>query len=67
MKSKKELNSFIKYCKKYPDLRFWQALYSWAHDRWGKRVRIKLGDEDPYYWNNKETIKSYIRRKGQEE
>lgn len=30
MKSKKVLNSFIKYCEKNPDLRFWQALRNWS-------------------------------------
>lgn len=30
MKSKKLLNSFTKYCEKYPDLRFWQALVNWC-------------------------------------
>lgn len=26
----KLLASFVKYCKKYPDLRFWQALRNWS-------------------------------------
>ena len=29
-KNKKTLNDFIKYCKKNPSLRFWQALRNWA-------------------------------------
>lgn len=29
-KNKKLLKSFTKYCEKYPDQRFWQALKNWA-------------------------------------
>jgi len=30
MKSKKTLDSFVKYCKKNPEERFWQALRNWS-------------------------------------
>ena len=30
MKTEKVLNSFIKYCKKHPEERFWQALRNWS-------------------------------------
>lgn len=30
MKSKEKLKSFTEYCKKNPDLRFWQALRNWS-------------------------------------
>ena len=30
MKSEKTLNSFVNYCNKYPNLRFWQALVNWS-------------------------------------
>ena len=31
MKTQEELlNSFVAYCKKYPNQRFWQALRNWA-------------------------------------
>lgn len=29
-KNEKLLESFTEYCKKYPELRFWQALIGWA-------------------------------------
>lgn len=29
-KNKKKLDSFVKYCEKRPELRFWQALVNWA-------------------------------------
>ena len=30
MKSKKQLNSFIKYCENHKEERFWQALTNWS-------------------------------------
>jgi hypothetical protein len=29
-KNQKQLESFIAYCKAYPDQRFWQALRNWS-------------------------------------
>ena len=29
-KNKVVLNSFVKYCRKHPEMRFWQALRNWA-------------------------------------
>ena len=29
-KNKKSLDSFTKYCEKYPEQRFWQCLRNWA-------------------------------------
>jgi len=29
-KNKKTLDSFVKYCEKNPELRFWQALRNWS-------------------------------------
>lgn len=29
-KNQKQLDSFVKYCKENPSLRFWQALSSWS-------------------------------------
>lgn len=29
-KNKKLLDSFVKYCKENPELRFWQALRNWS-------------------------------------
>ena len=55
MKSQELLNSFVAYCHKYPDLRFWQALVSWS-----KYAFIYVSKEpvlhekliDTYYYNN---------------
>ena len=51
MKSKKLLTSFTKYCEKYPDLRFWQALVNWC----GKNVYTVEYDslDDVFYRLNK--------------
>jgi len=44
-KNKKDLENFVKYCKKHPGSRFWQAIYSWL-----KIGRIYVDGKDPYYW-----------------
>jgi len=30
MKSKEQLDSFIKYCKEHPEYRFWQSIRNWS-------------------------------------
>ena len=48
MKSKNIIiaKKFYEYCKKNPELRFWQALQSF-----GKFNEILVDDQDPFYWN----------------
>jgi DNA-directed RNA polymerase subunit RPC12/RpoP len=56
--SEKELESFIKYCQRYPTQRFWQALINWygkdlyCKTEWfnirGKKV-IEESFEDMFY------------------
>lgn len=41
MKNKKLLNSFVDYCLKHPNERFWQALRNWS----GQKLK-KLENED---------------------
>lgn len=56
MKSKNDklLKSFVKYCKKHPDLRFWQALCNWSE--WNK-IFTTMGEgqdfHDTFYFNGK--------------
>lgn len=58
MKSKKLLDSFVKYCEEHRELRFWQALRNWCG--WNFiYVSKKLfeGDgfdelEDTFYWED---------------
>ncbi len=55
MESKKLLDSFTQYCKKYPELRFWQALRGWARvdriciERYDKEVDDQIA-EDTFYF-----------------
>ena len=50
MKSKILLNSFVKYCEKHPELRFWQSLVSWCG---AYKIFYDDGDviKDTFYWN----------------
>ena len=41
------LKSFVEFCEEHPELRFWQALFAWT----GEDIRV--GEEDPFYWKNK--------------
>lgn len=48
------LLSFIEYCNKYPDLRFWQALSSWAGFHiFAKGFGPVTEHMDTWEWNSK--------------
>jgi len=51
--NKKVLADFVKYCKKYPEQRFWQALRNWSG---ADSVTFTRGtwDEDTFYWDKKD-------------
>lgn len=58
-KNEKLLESFTEYCKKYPELRFWQALCFWS----GQHAIIAKNEfqdkgliehRDTFYWENKD-------------
>jgi len=53
MKSKKVLSSFIIYCYKHPDERFWQALRNWAKVN---SICVQNGIEtlDTFYFEGKD-------------
>lgn len=58
MKSKKQLDSFIDFCREYPELRFWQALRAWSEADYifWKGVDLKDGSEkieDTFYWEKR--------------
>jgi len=58
-KNKKLLDSFTKYCKKNPGLRFWQALVNWSgYNLFASKITGKHKEEfsDIFYW--KETPKN---------
>ncbi len=50
LKSKTQLVSFVKYCTKHPNERFWQALKNWSGFRCIRAQRrvLEVG-EDTYY------------------
>ena len=66
-KNEKVLADFIKFCLNHPELRFWQALRSWAKvgfiltsthfdaemfDKdWLRAMKVKI--YDTYYWTGK--------------
>ena len=59
------LSSFTRYCKAYPELRFWQALRNWAFQEYsdeeqeGEKPEIhkifagfdETAYEDTFYWD----------------
>ena len=53
MKNKKQLESFIVYCKANPEQRFWQALRNWSGSNFIYKSKILLpimsGVEDTFY------------------
>ena len=55
MKSKKQLDSFIKYCQRNPGLRFWQALANWsgAGQILYKHLELNSKPVDTFYWDDK--------------
>lgn len=54
MKSEKLLKDFSDYCKKYPDLRFWQALSSWCGQVIFIASRVENPDlQDTFYFEGK--------------
>jgi hypothetical protein len=49
------LKSFIEYCKKYPDQRFWQALRNWSNSDFIYIVDGKLGHmQDTFYFGERD-------------
>jgi CRISPR/Cas system CMR-associated protein Cmr5 small subunit len=55
-KNKKVLDSFVKYCKKYPTLRFWQALRSWSGSAFIYVCNDVSGEgetTDTFHWQGK--------------
>ena len=68
MKSKKTLDSFVKYCYENPNLRFWQALRNWSkfdfiygktinhNDKlaWNKYMDFVENTEDTFYFEGKD-------------
>jgi hypothetical protein len=58
-KNIKLLNEFTKFCHKYPELRFWQALSAWVYCGYNGYNSIYAGDNknkltDTYYWENRD-------------
>ena len=56
--NKEALESFIKYCKKHPSERFWQALRNWSGMHFIAAVDKPLEDgsliyEDTFYWSDR--------------
>ena len=54
-KNKKVLDRFIKFCKKHPDLRFWQALAIWSGYYFIYASNVLYENEllkDTYYLDN---------------
>lgn len=57
MKSKKQLESFIAYCKAHPEERFWQSLRNWSGYNFiygsmcglEDKLDIMIGLEDTFY------------------
>jgi len=49
MKSKKTLDSFVKYCKSNPEQRFWQALCNWSNYKfiYGRKKESNMADVFP--------------------
>jgi len=55
-RNKKLLNDFAKYCKKYPEERFWQALRNWSNYNfiYVSNESIDLSSlKDTFYWEEK--------------
>jgi len=59
----KTLKSFVDYCEKYPNLRFWQALADWAgvnyiliakNSSWYNCDDQKFNLTDTYYFEGKD-------------
>jgi len=55
MKSKKTLNSLIRFCEVNPELRFWQAIHAWmkADIIIRKRKGKSYIEHDTFYWKGK--------------
>jgi hypothetical protein len=61
-KNKKILDSFVAYCKEYPEMRFWQALRNWCGASFIGYSRDSFKPagqppeyEDTFYWNQKDS------------
>jgi len=44
-RNRETLKKFIRFCDKHPELRFWQAIYSWMNAE-----KIEVDGTDPFYW-----------------
>jgi len=53
----KLLKSFISYCDKHPELRFWQALRSWSQAD-AIIYRKDTLEQDTFYWFKKNETKT---------
>ena len=65
-RNSKVLRSFVKYCEKHPDQRFYQALLNWSGLPWivassapadrinAKLLKTLMRVEDTYYWEGKD-------------
>lgn len=57
-KNKDLLNSFVEYCYKNPELRFWQALVGWSGFskiiaetyNWTEKGGEEIKQQDTFYW-----------------
>jgi hypothetical protein len=53
-RNQKVLDSFVSYCKRHPELRFWQALASWSD---ASLIYVKYFEEeflrDTYNWEGR--------------
>jgi hypothetical protein len=53
-RNSKVLKDFIKYCEKYPNQRFWQALRNWANVSYLCVADSHDGPEiDTFYWEGR--------------
>jgi hypothetical protein len=60
-KNAKLLKSFVAYCHKHPELRFWQALHNWS----GVDAIIYLKDsfeKDTFDWKSKNEFRKQKNR-----
>ena len=56
-KSAKQLDDFVDYCFKHPELRFWQALRSWAKvNAIYVEIESDTDIKDTFYWDDIKSI-----------
>jgi hypothetical protein len=54
-KNKETLQNFIKFCKAFPEQRFWQALCNWSGAAF-----IHFDGDDTFYWEGKNRFETEL-------